>query len=269
MAITEAERGQVSAGFHSTGVRAIEEAMFKCRPALETVWDGDWVWRYARGYTGRANSLQSLNIDDVNDAQARLAVHMQRSRDFAIVPKFRLTPLAGEQIVDLLDAHGWGSSGHTHVLCRKFPDRDHNVSKPENVTAVAPGSARWQEAMAGLLGLERPNLDVYRQLLGKLPPTARGFLMYNGDGALASATLGVVADEVGAVFNLTSVAQLRRQGFGRRLMGFVQEHLRKEGAKQIALQVEARNKPAIALYRSIGYEKAYSYTYRTLETANK
>ncbi len=291
----------MSAELCHTRMRAIEEAMFKCRPSLETIVDGDWVWRFARGYTGRANSLQSLNVEDINNAEGRLAVHVQRSRDYGIVPKFRVTPLAGPKIIDALDAQGWGFSGHTRVLHLECPDRGtrplcvlmeskqqsnslfKRVIYPitsahlsvtrsiapelENTAVVAPDSNRWREAMAGLLGLEPPSFEIYLELLAKLPPSARGFLMYQADGSLACGALGVVVDEVGAVFSLTTFPQFQRRGFGHGLMVFMQEYLRDKGAKQIVLQVEADNKPAIALYRSLGYEKAYSYIYRTLEAA--
>lgn len=257
----------MSAALCHARMRAIEEAMFKCRPSLETVVDGDWVWRFAKGYTGRANSLQSLNVEDINNAEDRLAVHVQRSRDYGIVPKFRLTPLAGPKTIDVLDGQGWGFSGHTHVLRLEYPDRGRAAPELGNIGVVAPGSNRWREAMAGLLGLEPPSFEIYRELLAKLPPSARGFLMYQGDGALACGALGVVADEVGAVFSLTTFPQFQRRGFGHGLMVFMQEYLRENGAKQVVLQVEARNKPAIALYRLLGYEKAYSYIYRTLEAA--
>jgi ribosomal protein S18 acetylase RimI-like enzyme len=263
----------VTDGFPFLRIRAIEEALFKCRPSLETVNDGDWVWRFAKGYTGRANSLQSLNVEDINDAERRLAVHVQRSRDYGIVPKFRMTPLVGSTIIDLLDQQGWSAFGRTHVLCHESAGGVQTVSEPRsefaNVAVVAPGSARWRKAMAGLLGLDRATFETYRELLVKLPMTARGFLMHNGDGALASAALCAVADEVGAVFSLTTAPQYRRQGFARQLMFFMQEYLRKTGAKQIALQVEAKNRSAVALYKLLGYKKAFSYTYRTLEAANK
>ncbi len=258
----------MSAGLGHSRMRAIEEAMFKCRPSLETVMDGDWVWRFAKGYTGRANSLQSLNAQDINNAEERLATHVQRSRDYGIVPKFRVTPLAGPKILDMLDAQGWGVQGHTEVLVRTCPDSGRVSTGRDNISVVAPGSNQWQQAMAGLLGLEPPAFEIYRELLARLPSSAYGFLMYQGDGTLASAALGVVADEVGAVFSLTTAPQCRRQGFARRLMVFVQEYLQQEGAKQIALQVEVKNHPAIALYKLAGYEKAYSYIYRTLEAAS-
>ena len=250
-----------------TSLRALEAVMFKCRPSLETVVDGDWVWRFAKGYTGRANSLQSLNVKDTDKAQERLAVHVQRSRDYGIVPKFRVTPLAGQKIVDLLDVQGWSTQGHTRVLVRTGPDSSRFTPGPENIVVVAPGSNQWRQAMDGLIGLDSTTFGIYLEMLTKLPPTARGFLMYQADGALACAALGVVADEIAAIFSLTTVPQYQRQGFGRGLMGFIHGYLRNEGAKQVVLQVEAHNKPAIGLYRSLGYEEAYSYTYRTLEAA--
>ena len=48
-------------------IRDIEQGMFDNRPCFKTVLDGAWVWRFADGFTGRANSLQCLDSEDDRD----------------------------------------------------------------------------------------------------------------------------------------------------------------------------------------------------------
>ena len=42
-------------------VLAVETAALTAWPGLYTAYDGHWVWRAARGYSNRANSIQCLD----------------------------------------------------------------------------------------------------------------------------------------------------------------------------------------------------------------
>ena len=49
-------------------VLAVETAALTAWPGLYTAYDGHWVWRAARGYSNRANSIQCLDPADDADA---------------------------------------------------------------------------------------------------------------------------------------------------------------------------------------------------------
>ena len=57
-------------------------------------------------------------------------------------------------------------------------------------------------------------------------------------------------------------AAVRGQGHGRSLVLSALKWARLRGARQAWLQVEAANQPALALYRSLGFEEVYPYHYR-------
>ena len=46
----------------------------------------------------------------------------------------------------------------------------------------------------------------------------------------------------------------RGRGLGRALVVALLERLRGQGARRVSLEVRSRNAPAIALYRSLGFE---------------
>ena len=53
-------------------VSQIEGATLTAWPALRQAQDGLWLWRYAQGYTKRANSIHCLDPSDGSYAELRL-----------------------------------------------------------------------------------------------------------------------------------------------------------------------------------------------------
>ncbi len=85
-------------------------------PALETRWDGAWVWRFARGYTKRANAIQCQDPADDGDAEARLMRMADWSHEAGIAPIFRQTPLCGAGVIGALDRLGWAPFEKSRIL---------------------------------------------------------------------------------------------------------------------------------------------------------
>jgi GNAT superfamily N-acetyltransferase len=81
------------------------------------------------------------------------------------------------------------------------------------------------------------------------------------NGAVA---YGLAVAERGMVglFDLVTVPDKRRQGYGRRLMSALLQWGKTQGATTAYLQVTTVNHPAIALYEALGFREAYRYHYR-------
>ena len=71
-------------------------------------------------------------------------------------------------------------------------------------------------------------------------------------GILAYCVVESVLDEV-HVHNLAVRPGLRRRGLGRWLLGQTVALLRRQGARSFILEVRASNRPAVALYGSLGF----------------
>ncbi|MCD6181543.1 MAG: ribosomal protein S18-alanine N-acetyltransferase [Candidatus Cloacimonetes bacterium] len=62
-----------------------------------------------------------------------------------------------------------------------------------------------------------------------------------------------VLDEC-TITNVGVDVEVQRQGIGRRLVNFIMDRMQQEGCDEFFLEVRASNLPALALYRSIGFE---------------
>jgi len=245
-------------------IRPVEQAFLKNWPALETIIDGDWVWRFAKGYTGRANSLVCLDSGDNNNVAGRLGVHTARSQKYGIVPRVRVTPLVVPAIIDLLDNDGWTRHGDTRVMLMALTPERLPHADPSKILLLDPRSRDWPAAIAPLLGLEAETGRIYTQMMQKLPALARGFIIAGENQEPACAMLAAIFNGVGNIFGLTTKPCLRRRGLGRKLMISGLDWMKNNGVSRVGLQVVADNREAISLYHSLGFEIAYSYHYRIL-----
>ena len=243
------------------GAEVFERAGLKAWPGVEVDWDGGWVRRAAQGYTKRANSVQSLDPADGENAEARIVAAARWFAQRGLRPVFRVTPLAGPQITAALDALGWQIHDHSHQFAMALnplePDmrcRGYEVADPAFLTSVQHLQAYGETQMAGL-----------RALLGALTVPARGFVLRDADGAPVASSIMCVADGIVVTSNVVTDATRRRQGFGAAMMRTGLAWAHGAGARVAALNVQADNGPGKALYQSLGYQRQYDYSYRMPE----
>ena len=241
-------------------IQQIEKGLLANRPCLETVTDGAWVWRFANGYTGRANSLQSLDVADDRDFTARLDIHWQRSKAFGIVPRFRVTPLTPPLVVEHLLGRGFVRQSDSLVMDMSLVQTK-PVSKDNNISRHSVLDAQWQKDILRLENVAQDDVETFIQLMGVLPKKAVGLSLMGEDGTTIGAAYASLEGEMGSVFALVIDPAFRGQGLGRHLMLALLSWMAEGGAKRIALHVVAGNGPAVGLYRSLGFVEAYKYYY--------
>lgn len=238
-------------------VEAFERAGLAAWPGTEVKWDGSWVRRAAGGYTKRANSVQCLNPDDGEDADLRVISASTWMVVRGIKPVFRLTPLAAPELVETLDDAGWQSIDHSHLFAMKLgehePDRDARL-----FPALDPVFLAVQQL---LKDYDDATMTGMRGLLGALTVPAIGVVVYR-DGEPAATGLMAVADGIVVTGNVVTDPARRRQGLAAAMMRTGLAWAKTQGATVAALNVEANNPAAQALYQGLGYTHQYDYSYR-------
>ncbi|MBN9308837.1 MAG: GNAT family N-acetyltransferase [Devosia sp.] len=241
-------------------VSQIEGATLTAWPALKQAHDGLWLWRYARGYTKRANSIHCLDPSDGAYAELRLRQMAELSRAHGIPPVFRVTPLTAPEVVDVLDGLQWEEFEPSLVMAMEMPDEDFPVEFQARY--FDPADPAWYRPLAQMAGHDQVTTDVVAQIVGAIACPVQGVLVYHKAGLPVAATLAAVSSGVGIFLNVVTHPSARGMGYGRAVMGAALNWGRSMGATHSALQVLASNVPALNLYASFGFGEVYSYIYR-------
>lgn len=240
-------------------VLAIETACQSAWPALEEVRDRHWVGRFARGYTKRANSIQSFDASDDGEAAPRLAAMAAHYAARNLPPCYRVTPLTGPGVIAALEAGGWQMFERSLVLA--MPLR--KLLRPVGALTQGfePAEPEWLQTQLRLADNEA-NAENLRAIVGQIKVPARGILAYDGDQQPVGAALAINADGIAIFLNVVVAATARGQGYGRAVMHAALNWASRNGATAAAIQVLADNPAAVPLYRSLGFTDYYEYHYR-------
>ncbi len=236
-----------------------ETAALTAWPGLFTAFDGHWVWRAARGYSNRANSIQCLDPADGADAPERIARFTELFARHGLPTVFKTSPLTAPEIHATFRSLGWESFGASRVLrlsmrAREWPAHHHTA-------LFAPTDPQWHEAQAAMSGYSAATAETVRLILAAIACDSRGVLAYDEAGLPAAAALACVSGGVAIFGNVVSSPAHRGKGFGRAVMAAALNWSRDAGATGATIQVAADNAVALALYASLGFGDGYDYGY--------
>jgi N-acetylglutamate synthase len=236
-------------------VRACEERLMNCWPSHQSVILGDWLCRFAKGYSGRANSACSfrpgamLSPDDV--------AHVERLyRTAGLAPSFRLSPLIAPLLRQTLETAGYRpEDGSVGMIGAAFahPPVPELILEAEPTPDWLAGACRWQQPSkrdpAHLLGIVG-NIRV---------PTRFARLVWDGEPA----AFGLISlDREMAEFGAVMVDPDRRGlGLGRKLVSGMIGWAKSAGAERIFLQAAIENDVARGLYQMLGFSDLYTAAY--------
>ena len=241
-------------------VLEVETAALTAWPGLYAAYDGLWVWRAARGYSNRANSIQCLDPADGHDASLRLARFTDLFTRHGLKPVFKTSPLTAPEITQALDGLEWENFGASHVLRMSIGTR---AWTPRHHTALfEPADPDWHLVQAEMSGYDAATIETVRLIIERIACDRRGVVAYDESGVPAAAALACVANGVAIFGNVVARPSHRGQGYGRAVMGAALNWARDAGAVAAGIQVAADNVAAIKLYTSLGFADGYDYTYR-------
>ncbi|MEU0549191.1 GNAT family N-acetyltransferase [Micromonospora sp. NPDC005979] len=246
----------------AAAVVALERAANEAWPAPTRGRLGDWLLRSAEGWTGRANSALPIGDPDRPLPAAVDAVerwYAERGQPAMINTPLPLAAPVGAE----LDERGWTTRPPTLVQTAPLPLPALTVAAAPTVDAVlelvtAP-SEDWLAIAAGRKG-GLP--DAARHVLTAVDQVR--FAHAYVDGVLAAIGRATVTGQ-GRWLGLSLIEVVpaaRRQGLARHVIGELAAWGVSAGATHAFLQVEQRNTPAIALYRTLGFTTHHTYLTR-------
>lgn len=238
-------------------VEAFERAGLKAWPGIEEQWDRAWVRRAAGGYTKRANSTQCFDPDDFEDADLRVVSASSWMVVRKIRPVFRITPLSSPELNATLDEAGWASIDDSHLYAMDLASQE-----PDGQAQVLPVlDPKFLANAQRLQAYDDTAMTGMKNLLAVFKVPAAGVLILR-DGVAVASALFAVADGIVIAGNVVTDPTRRRQGLGSALMRTGLAWAHSQGARVAALNVQADNAAAKALYQGLGYAHQYDYHYR-------
>ncbi|MER8509490.1 GNAT family N-acetyltransferase [Mesorhizobium sp. M0199] len=240
-------------------VRRYEAAGFRAWPAAAVHYDGTWVVRLTAGHPAkRLNSVNPLDPGDIQHIAERIGRASRRFDAYGRPLTFRISPLSGPDLSKYLDSEGWSTFAESLVMRLALADAMLDDAMDQ---IPLKDISRFIGAALKVSGSDvslRPGLS---EIIGAIQPEAGLFALENGSEPLA--TLICVHDgDLAGLFEIATDRSVRNQGHGRHLIRSALKWARLRGAREAWLQVEADNAPALALYRSLGFDEVYRYHYR-------
>jgi ribosomal protein S18 acetylase RimI-like enzyme len=235
-------------------IAGLERIAARAWPAREEAHLGGWLLRAASGHTGRANSCWTLALPDRSVNEAIVAVEDWYAMR-GLTPVFRTTDGATVPVnlADLLVARGYAAEIETVMMLGPLTAR-----ADAQVSLSPAGDAGFREVLFGVQHRGDGDAAERLEVLSRIPSPVT-FAKLDVDGRPTAVGVCAVEGEWAGISAMRTLAEARRQGLARRVVGALHAFAAKAGARRAYLQVEAQNEPAIALYRSLSFAPAFGY----------
>jgi GNAT superfamily N-acetyltransferase len=235
-------------------LRRLERLHVRAWPASETERIDGWLWRWSGGGSQRANSVSTIDFIG-NDVEA--ALDRVEARYRAKLSPVQLHTYDFSQptaLPALLTARGY-RAGETTVtmLATAAPPAIPPAIPPEDVTVTPDVTSEWLDVY--LEAITENRRTVNRQILGRIPDPRAFFSVRRGGRAISTA-LGVIDGGHAVAECVATREDARGQRGAETAMRALMAWAASLGAHTIGLQVVPGNRPAMALYRRLGFEVA-------------
>ncbi len=236
----------------------VEKAALRAWPGVVQKQIMGWEARFAMGHTKRANSVSplpaQLDQDSLNKhIDASEAVYKAEGQPAIIkIPDF-IYP----EIDALLAKRGYALADPTLVMVRSLEGA--LAAEPVNIMPLSS----WLPSWSACNGKNAPP-PAHRMILEmRMHDTL--YACVSSDSCSVSCGLGIMdqkEDGLFGIFDVTTRADVRRNGHAHRLVKGLLAAGKLAGATSCYLQVVKANIPALKLYESLGFTTLYRYWYR-------
>jgi ribosomal protein S18 acetylase RimI-like enzyme len=120
---------------------------------------------------------------------------------------------------------------------------------------------RWINAFVRMNNVEKHAVTFKAMVQSLVQPTC--FSHIEDRGRIVACGMAVLEQNVVWLFDITVHEDFQRRGFGTQLIYSLLRWGKNSNADQGYLQVMRENKPALALYKKLGFKELYKYWYRT------
>ncbi|MEM9332693.1 MAG: GNAT family N-acetyltransferase [Pseudomonadota bacterium] len=240
-------------------IRRLEAVSFRSFPSASTHYDGTWAIRLTAGHPAkRLNSVNPLDPSDHAYIDARLELAKHKFESFGRELVFRQSPLAPPELETLLDQRGWVRFDESIVMMLDLSSVDLS-NEVDHVPMQDIGY--WVDSFLHLSSEAISTKPGLVEVISSIQPISGLFVKNEGDQHVAAVRCVHDNDLVG-IFDLVTGIDHLRQGHARSLIGSALKWAKNAGARFAWLQVVASNTAAFELYKGLGFDELYRYSYR-------
>jgi ribosomal protein S18 acetylase RimI-like enzyme len=238
-----------------------ERRIVNAWPALSTLIVGDWVLRFANGYSGRANAATPLaHGAELDDTMLDLVEELYRAD--GLQPCIRLTPMVAPATREAVLARGYRIKDASFGMIAPLEGID--VSEQADLQIEARPEAEWIAGVAAQQSGAKTHAGNLAAIVEKIRlPVAFATWLIEGEAV----AFGMAVAERGmAEIGLICVDPGHRgKGLGRSIVTGLMGWAGAMDCHSAYLQVDQTNAVANSLYRSLGFRELYAYETRILE----
>ena len=245
----------------SVDLARVEEAGLNALQTQRQLFYDGWLLRLSPGKARRSRSVNA-HFGSTLPLTQKIA-HCERvyaARQLPIL--FRITPFQHPRELDAaLGERGYDAFDSTLVqvaALQRPPEVD-----GADVALTTPAIARFVDAVAELRGSSAEQRDAHYERLRETSLTFLPVVAAENGRPLACGQV-VLDGDLAGIFDVVTAEGARGRGIATRVVGRLLSWAWEHGAAHAHLQVEARNAPALAVYRKFGFATAYLYHYRGL-----
>ena len=286
----EADRESMTALSDTARIKEIEDLSLNAWPSHQIqIYDG-WLLRFSYFYTHRTNSVEQIGRSEL-PLDEKIRYCEEEYRKWGTPAIFKITPLQDPAFEKILEGLGYHTEHRTDVMLKElsaqlppdanlragagFPGAESPGAEFSGADGALPDGGEdlslsvsrfipdsWIE---GLFALKHTTNVMHRQVVPSMYraiPRQTICVWAQAGGRIAATGLGILDRGYVGVYAIHVHPDFRRRHLASRIVQRILREAEKEGAEKAYLQAVHDNLPAIALYRSLGFQKIYEYSFR-------
>lgn len=234
-----------------TTVADLERAGYDTWTPDESIALSGWTLHAADGFTRRVNCATAEGSPDISPDARQEVERWLTDRGGALV--VRVTPLLAPETVAAI-AEGWKYHQVDETVVMTAPAT--KTVQPDDVVVRRIQAPEFFHQINELNDRRDASRPAWRRLLERVADRAAGVTI--GDVGVG---LVVASGPFAAIYSVAVAPQARRQGHARSLMAAATNWAVDQGCETMFLQVLGTNDAALGLYRTLGYNEIYRYSY--------
>ncbi|MCR4797820.1 MAG: GNAT family N-acetyltransferase [Lachnospiraceae bacterium] len=248
-------------------IRALEKRASDGWPGLVIEEYDGWQLRFAKGYTGRANSTSHFG-ESKRAVKEVIAYCEEQYAKRGLPCNFKVTD-ADQTLTEALKDRGYKTITPTDVMILDV--KDEAFSSVENgwredpgvqfVYGTAHNDNGWIKDYFALEGIHDEQKQAVYEKIHSSVKAEKLYIKIIAEEKTVGVASCAIEEGYSLLQNVIIDPAFRGQGLGKRLCMAAILKSREMGATYFYLQVLQDNEVAISLYKKLGYKKAYAYCY--------